>query len=70
MARKPKKKWMQKAFSNAHGQLRATAKRKGLIKGDEPLSLSDVNALIREGGPLTRKRAQLVKNAMKRRKKR
>ena len=37
-------KWIQKAIKNP-GALRATAKRMGLIKGDEPLSQSDLQTL-------------------------
>jgi uncharacterized protein YbjT (DUF2867 family) len=35
------RKWIQSAIKNP-GALRATAKRMGLIKGDEPLSQSDL----------------------------
>jgi len=37
-------KWIQKAIKNP-GALRATAKRMGLIRGDEPLSQSDLQKL-------------------------
>lgn len=37
-------KWIQKAIKNP-GALRATAKRMGLIKGDEKLSASDLAKL-------------------------
>jgi hypothetical protein len=38
------RKWIQSAIKNP-GALRATAKRMGLIKGDEPLSQSDLQTL-------------------------
>jgi hypothetical protein len=37
-------KWIQRAIKKP-GALRATAKRMGLIKGDEPLSQSDLQKL-------------------------
>lgn len=46
MAKKRKKKWVQKAISRP-GALRKTAKRMGLIKGEEKLSASDLNKLER-----------------------
>lgn len=39
-----KRKWIQKAIKHP-GALRATAKRAGLIEGDEKLSLSDLAKL-------------------------
>jgi hypothetical protein len=38
------RKWIQSAIKHP-GALRATAKRMGLIKGDEPLSQSDLQKL-------------------------
>jgi hypothetical protein len=38
------RKWIQSAIKRP-GALRATAKRMGLIKGDEPLSQSDLQKL-------------------------
>lgn len=38
------KKWIQKAVKNP-GALRRTAKRLGLIEGDEPLTASDLAKL-------------------------
>ena len=54
-----KKKWIQKAVEEP-GALRKTAKRKGLIKDDEPLSKSDIQQLKQSQDPTTRKRAQLA----------
>lgn len=52
-------KWIQKAIKKP-GSLRATAKRKGLVKGDEPLSKTDLEKLEDMGGK-TAKRARLAK---------
>ena len=38
------RRWIQKAIKNP-GALRATAKRMGLIRGDEPLSETDLRKL-------------------------
>lgn len=54
-----KDKWIQKAIKKP-GSLRATAKRKGLVKGDEPLSKTDLEKLEDMGGK-TAKRARLAK---------
>ena len=43
------------------GALRATAKRKGLLKGKEKLSASDLATLASSSSPKTRKRANLAK---------
>jgi len=40
------RRWIQKAIKRP-GALRATAKRMGLVKGDEPLSSSDLATLER-----------------------
>jgi hypothetical protein len=54
-----KKNWIKKAVKKP-GSLRATAKRKGLVKGDEPLSKTDLEKLEDMGGK-TAKRARLAK---------
>jgi hypothetical protein len=46
-------------LSGDKGALRKTAKRKGLIKGDEKLSKSDLRKLEKMGGK-TAKRARLA----------
>lgn len=51
--------WIQKAVEKP-GALRATAKRKGLVKGDEPLSKTDLKKLEAMGGK-TAKRARLAR---------
>lgn len=54
------KKWIQKAINpKKRGALRADAKRLGLIKGDEPLSMSDLKKLEAEGGKVAQ-RARLA----------
>ena len=56
---KVNKRWIQDALSGDKGALRKTAKRKGLIKGDEKLSKSDLNKLEKMGGK-TARRARLA----------
>jgi hypothetical protein len=56
---KVKSRWIQDALSGDKGALRKTAKRKGLIKGDEKLSKSDLRKLEKMGGK-TAKRARLA----------
>jgi len=53
-----KKNWIKKAIKKP-GSLRATAKRKGLVKGDEALSKTDLEKLEDMGGK-TAKRARLA----------
>jgi hypothetical protein len=61
MAKKPTK-WMQKTKNKAtEGSLRAAAKRRGLIKGNEKLTASDLSTLSKSKSKLTRKRANLAK---------
>lgn len=57
-------KWMQGAVKHP-GALRATAKREGLIKGDEKLSSSDLSKLKKSKDPTTRKRAVLAETFKK-----
>lgn len=52
-------KWIQKAIQKP-GSLRATAKKKGLIKGEEKLTSSDLSKLEKSGGK-TAKRARLAR---------
>jgi hypothetical protein len=55
-----RKRWIQDALSGDHkGALRETAKRKGLLKGDEKLSKSDLHKLEKMGGK-TARRAHLA----------
>ena len=61
-------KWIQKAIKHP-GSLRATAKRSGLVKGDEKLSASDLAALRKKGGT-TARRANLAETLKGFRKKR
>ena len=56
---KVKSRWIQDALTGNKGALRRTAKRKGLIKGDEKLSKSDLNKLEKMGGK-TARRARLA----------
>lgn len=54
------KNFIQKSIKNP-GALRATAKREGLIKGDEKLSKTDLNKLSKSKNKTTQKRANLAK---------
>jgi hypothetical protein len=55
-----RKRWIQYALSGDHkGALRETAKRKGLLRGDEKLSKSDLHKLEKMGGK-TARRAHLA----------
>lgn len=60
------KNWMADAVKKP-GSLRATAKREGLVKGDEKLSKTDLNKLADSKNPTTRKRASLAKTFAKER---
>ena len=53
------KKWIQEATKHK-GALRKKAAKQGLIKGDEKLSMADLNKLEKEGGK-TAKQASLAK---------
>jgi hypothetical protein len=57
-------KWIQEATKNNKGALRRTAKREGLIKGDEKLSMTDIKKLEKMGGK-TSKRAHLAETLKK-----
>lgn len=59
-----KKKWIQDALGGDEGSLRRTAKRKGLLRGDENLSMTDLKKLQRMGGK-TAKRAHLAETLRK-----
>jgi hypothetical protein len=59
-----KKKWMQDLKLKS-GSLRAAAKRRGMIKGDEKLTASDLETLSKSKNPTTRKRAGLAKTFKK-----
>lgn len=58
------KKWIQDALGGDEGSLRRTAKRKGLLRGDENLSMTDLKKLQRMGGK-TAKRAHLAETLRK-----
>ena len=60
---KVKDKWIQDAIKHK-GALRKTAKKQGLIKGDEKLSMTDIKKLEKEGGK-TAKRAYLAETLKK-----
>lgn len=60
----PKKPWIKGAIKNP-GSLRKTAKREGLIKGNQTLSSSDLSKLSKSKNPTTRKRASLAKTLKK-----
>jgi hypothetical protein len=59
--------WMKGAVKHP-GALRATAKREGLIKGNENLSASVIAKLERSRNPTTRRRATLAETFMHARK--
>ena len=58
------KKWIQEALTGDEGSLRRTAKRKGLLRGDENLSMTDLKKLQKMGGK-TGKRAHLAETLRK-----
>jgi len=60
------KKWIQEALSGGKnkGALRRTAKKKGLLRGDENLSATDLKKLQKMGGT-TAKRAHLAETLRK-----
>lgn len=63
-----KKKWMQEVTSSKDfkkGALRKTAKSKGLIKGDEKLSMSDIKELEKSPNKKTAARARLAEKFKK-----
>jgi len=63
---KVKKKWIQDALSGGKnkGALRRTAAKKGLLRGDENLSKTDLKKLQKMGGT-TAKRAHLAETLRK-----
>ena len=61
------KTWIQDAVKNK-GALRKTAKKEGLIEGDEKLSMTDIKKLEKMGGK-TAKRAYLAETLVKMKKK-
>ena len=54
------RKFIQAAIKKP-GALRATAKRQGLIKGEEKLSQSDLDKLAARGGTKTKRRVALAR---------
>ena len=68
-----RKKWIQKAIKKK-GALRSTAKKAGLIEGDEKLSQADLDRLEakakRTGNTKLLRRVNLARTLMKMRKKR
>ena len=68
MSEKKGEKWMQEVTSDKDfkkGALRATAKRTGLIKGDEKLSMSDIKELEKSPNKKTAARARLAEKFKK-----
>lgn len=53
------KNWIKGAIKKP-GALRETAKRDGLVKGDEKLSKDDIKKLEKSKNPTTAKRANLA----------
>jgi hypothetical protein len=58
------KKWIKSAIKRP-GALRAKAKRRGLVKGDEPLSQSDLSKLAATGGTRTKRQVALARTLKK-----
>jgi hypothetical protein len=54
------RKFIQQAIKHP-GALRATAKSRGLIKGKEPLSESDLDILAKSGDTTTKQRVALAR---------
>lgn len=52
--------WIKGAIKRP-GALRATAKRMGMISGEEPLSAADLGRLAKSKSPTTRRRAALAR---------
>jgi len=65
---KKKKRWIASAIKRP-GALRAKAKRKGLIKGDEKLSAKDLKTLVKDASTQTKKQVALARTLGKMRKK-
>ena len=70
MADKEPSKWMgalreRMEAKGSVGSLRAVAKKRGLIKGDESLSFSDLNALGKGAGSSLAKKVNAARNMMK-----
>lgn len=68
MAKKSDKHWIEKAVKHP-GALRAKAKAKGLVKGKEKLSQSDLDKLEESGDTRTKKQVALAKTFQKMRRK-
>ena len=64
MAKSMAKNWIKGAIKKP-GSLRATAKRKGLVKGNEKLSSSDLNKLAKSGSSTTKRRVALARTLKK-----
>jgi hypothetical protein len=56
--------WIKGAIERP-GSLRATAKRDGLIKGDQDLSFADLKKLSRSDNRTTQRRAELAETLKK-----
>lgn len=61
---KAPKKWIASAIKKP-GALKETAKREGLVKGDEKLSKADIKKLEDSKNPKTAKRARLAETLSK-----
>ena len=57
-------KWIAKAIKRP-GALRAKAKRRGLVKGDEPLSGSDLSVLSKSKSTRTKRQVALARTLKK-----
>lgn len=62
-AKKPAKNFIKKAIKKP-GALRATAKKMGMLKNDQTLTMADLNMLAKSKDPKTRQRANFAKMLM------
>lgn len=63
-----KRDWIAGAIKKP-GALRATAKREGLVKGDQKIPKADIKKLEHSKNPTTRRRAELAQTLSKMNKK-
>ena len=57
------KNWIAGAIKHT-GALTETAKRMGLVKSGQSMSMEDINTLLSSKNPTTRKRASLARTLM------
>lgn len=57
--------WIEKATAKHKGALRATAKGKGMVKGDNPISDAALEKLANSSNKTTARRARLAQTLKK-----